>query len=72
MSLSTFLLWILPPREDLELLNMLPIPLSVVLPISEGLLRDSYGLANTTCSNESAWSADSLAEHLHILHNIND
>lgn len=71
MSLST-LLWILLPREDLELLNMIPTPLSAVLPISERLLRDSHVLANTICSNESARSADSLAEHLHILRDTND
>lgn len=51
---------------------MIPTPLSAVLPISEGLLRDSHVLANTMCSNESAWSADSLAEHLHPPHDTND
>lgn len=71
MSLST-LLWILLPREDLELLHTIPTPLSAVLPISEGLLRDSHVLANTICSNESAWSADSLAEHLQPPHDTND
>jgi len=70
MSLSAFL-WNLPPR-DLELLNVVLILLSVALPVSERLQRDSHVLANTICSNETAQSADSLAEHLCILHDIND